>query len=200
MHFVDGLKERAQVKEASIEDDLFAISSLSLSKALPQAGKGLGVVSMDDLVMFFGRFAEVAVRAFARDVGRPATSIELAGIMRQSSLRVLLVSCMTNSREVLLPLVAGFEGKDLPDLNDIDGEFSEKSFEIREAGGVYSLHLKQEVIAGYRAWCEAGFGQEPVRAYGCPALHTGLFYDMYDWVASRYEEWLQEEAVLQAAE
>ena len=107
----------------------------------------------------------------------------------------LCVEIMYNDRKSTHPLFAKLEGAKRGDLNDVNRKFGTQFFEIHEEDGTRSLRIKPAVMAEYcshyaKAALRRKKRNKPApRVLGCPALYTGQFRDMYEWVCKHFEDW-----------
>lgn len=189
--YVGDVKQRVTVdKQMSEEDQSFlAFGMLSRSR---HGSEAVPMVSMADLVVMFGRAAEVAPSVFRRDIGRTPSTGELVAMLRRPHLMRLFVEMMSNGRDAVYPLFAMLEGETQPDLDDTSRTFKAECFEVREEQGGYSLRLREGLAAAYRSARPPTpphrlRGEEPL---GCPALYTGKFREMYEWICDGLEAWL----------
>lgn len=186
--------------EGSLETMEPMPSELSLQVLFQLAGKeldsdgGLAFPSMADLVVMFSRIAGVIPEVFERDLGHEPTEAELLAVLRHSSMKHFFAEIMTNSRATTYPLLDKLEQVPKGDLNVIERTFAPEFFEIVSDKGPH-LRLKPSFIATHRAEMEqaaterAALGEPEPRAFGCPALYTGKFREMYDWVSRCFERW-----------
>lgn len=191
---LDEAKERHTQKSSSPEDHILMCFFAVATKRHMHL-KGLPFPSMADLVVFFARLVGVVPAVFLRDVGRPIEQHELFAIARHPSMLRLCVDVMSNDRRSTYPLFAKFEGKRRGNLNDVDRTYAPDHFEIALDRGRRYLRVKAEVIASHIAHYERADrrrkkrGKEGPRVLGCPALYTGTFREMYEWLCDRFEYW-----------
>jgi hypothetical protein len=196
--------DRHEKKIKKKEDDLlicfFAVGSrrsktFRAPKHLKQGLNGLSFPSMADLVTIFGRIAHIAPTVFRRDLGREPSEEELFALLRQPYFMRLFVDMMKCDRKTLFPLLTLLEGSKRLDLNDTGRTFTADCFMVSTMKGDHVLHLRPEVIAGFRSALEraahrrARRGKSTLGMLGCPALYTGKFREMSDWVIRCFEHW-----------
>ncbi len=196
----DRYKKGAKTKEDAILICMFAVGSkrsktFRVPKHLKQRLNGLSFPSMADLVTLFGRIAHIAPTVFKRDIGREPTQEELFALLRQPYVMRLFVDMMTCDRPSLQPLLATLEGTERMDLNDTGRTFTAECFAVSIVEGRPVLHVRPEVVAGFRGAFEKAnrrrtkSGKVSPEMLGCPALYSGKFRDMFNWVAACYEHW-----------
>lgn len=156
-------------------------------------GEGLAFPSMNDLVSLIARMADVVPKVYERDAGRASTDEELYASIAHPATKRLFFEMMTNSRDILLPVIARMEGATYADLDDYTRSFRDTFFAIQHdaQGGEY-VGFRPEAAQWFRnvftivAENRAASGDVPPRALQCPVLYTGKFIEMYDWVADEF--------------
>jgi hypothetical protein len=167
----------------------------------------LSFPSMADLVTMVGRVAEVTPRVFERDLGRAPTAEEINSSLRHPSLKRLFVGMMTNSRLRLLPTSAYLENEAEADLNDYSRVFDPKFFGVvAHDGEAPYVRMYPKAVQWFRDTWEiaaeklAAEGSAPARALTCPALYTGKFSEMHDWIVGEYGKFAHAEAATNKSE
>jgi hypothetical protein len=197
---LDGLQKQyfrdLQAKVGGQDEQLSTTDALMVRYfALQKAeGKGPGFPSMKDLVTLVGRMAVVIPKVYERDLRRAPTETELIQSLKHRSLKRFFMEIMTNSKEVSLPLFALLEGEDRPNLDDYHRAFDPKYFvSVEQEDGARVVQIDPEIVSSYRALItrvaekRASEGKVPPRALQCPALYTGYFVEMHDWVVDAFD-------------
>ena len=191
---VDGLTSRMNSATRTHADKLAMCFFAVARDRHPDLG-GVPIPSMNDLIVFFGRLAMVALTVFARDVGRKPTWSEYLKLLRHPCILRLCVEIMSEDRldaHPLFPLLV-IEGDG--DLNDLGQVFDPAHFEIREEAGIQSMQITHDFMEAYCATRAARAIESQMkdcmtpRVLRCPALYTGHFRDMYMWTVDLFEQW-----------
>jgi hypothetical protein len=158
---------------------------------------------MKDLVTMIGRMGDVIPKIYERDLERAPTDEELFAGLQHPSLKRMFMEMMTNSKEILIPIFSQLENGLAKNLDDYEGAFDPINFKLEEGkDGQKQLVLRPEVIQRFRdVWAmiaekRATDGKTPPRALQCPVLYTGKFIEMYDWVASEYQKFYEQERLI----
>lgn len=185
--FVAAVKERIESSGSDIDapDHLFACFVLS-ERGLRPDEKGMPIPSANDLIVMFARMAALVPIVFERDVGRKPVPAEIYAMLRHPSMMRFFAETMMNSREKLFPLISLLENVAEGNLNDTKRFFNPDLFEIRFDHERPTLRIKSDVVSKYRKTLDAS---TQVVAYGCPALYSGVFREMCDWLCDVFEAW-----------
>lgn len=189
--FFEEIKERVGKEGGALkEDKIFLAFGLCMMKYKPET-KGIPVPSMNDLIVLFARMAFVAPQVFERDIGRAPFQEEVFGLLRSSFTLGFFTELMANNREVTLPLIGILEQVPCGDLDNLDNRFGVQFFRIERVVGRQTLKVKEEIVQEYRSRLEdASENKDPSRTLGCPALYGGKFREIFYWVCTEFEEWV----------
>lgn len=192
--FSDSLKGKQH--EDISKSDALALRYFQMKKE--ETGR-LGFPSMKDLVTMIGRMGDVIPKVYEREMGRPPSEEELFTALQHPSLKRLFMEMMTNGRAVVNTILIRLEGGKDTNLDDYTREFDSKYFRLEEPNGNQHVVFRPEVAQWFRdVWIQvaenmASEGTVLPRALQCPVLYTGKFVEMYDWVASKFEEFCKAE-------
>lgn len=196
--FVEGVKASLKSDAEPTKEDLLTIRYMKLM--VESTGK-IGVPSMQDLVTIVGRVADVVPKVYARDLQKQASEEDVFRAIAHPSLKRLCMEMMSNSRPLLAVVFDRMESDPSKNLDDPTGEFDPSFFEVAIAdNGSEYVRFRPAVIQSMRdtfekvAIMRAESGKELPKTLVCPALYTGKFVEMYDWVEAEYEAFCRREA------
>lgn len=193
--FIDEAGERHKAGGEMSEEDLLLLCFFAVARKRHRHLRGVPFPSMNDLIVFFGRLAQVAPAVFRRDAGREIAPQELFGLLRHPYMLKLCTELMSNDRKSTHPLFARLEGASKADLNDVNRTFDPSCFEIFEERGIQSLRIKSDIMAAHcshyakAAQRRKKRKKDSPRVLGCPVLYTGEFRNMYEWLCELFENW-----------
>lgn len=191
LEYVNNIRSRLAEKPRTREDEIsfcFFLSAIRLNPSLT----ALPMVSMADLVVWLGRLAKVAPALFKRDVATHPSFQDVVAALRHPGTLRLTSGLMTNTREMLYPFFAWFEGTKVANLDDVGRCFQSGAFRLisTETGRYFAV--TPDVVGTIRSRIEElapSTGSLPL-AFGCPALYSGKLKEMHEWVLTLFEKWV----------